>query len=205
MEAQRPPTKQGTQLTLGRAIQLARINIVHRPGRSAITGIGIMLGVAFLTYVLLWGIVNRSIMGEEVATDIYQVQQRWLVSLSLLTCAVGVMNTMLMSVVERYREIGTMKCLGAPDWFIFRLFVCEAAFMGLAGSVFGWVLAVLCVFIMSLSSFGLEGVLSFPLTSTFWALFLSIGVGTALAIGSAIYPSHYASHMPPAAAMRVEF
>lgn len=200
-----PAQRHGEKLTLRRAIQLATINIVHRPGRSAITGVGVMLGVAFLTYVVLWGAVNRAVLGESVLTPTYVIQQRWLVSLSLLTCAVGVTNTMLMSVVERYREIGTMKCLGAPDWFIFRLFVCEAAFLGIAGSAGGWLLALLSVVLMALVNHGLAGLAALPLVSSLSTLGLALVVGTFLSIGSAFYPARYASGMPPAAAMRAEF
>ena len=56
--------------------------------------------------------------------DIAQTQKHtWLVVMSLLVSAVGITNSMLMSVTERYKEIGTMKCLGALDSFIVKLFL----------------------------------------------------------------------------------
>jgi len=51
--------------------------------------------------------------------------------LSLLVCAVGIVNAQLMAVTERFREIGTMKCLGALDRFVLRLFILEAGMQGL--------------------------------------------------------------------------
>jgi putative ABC transport system permease protein len=49
-------------------------------------------------------------------------KQRWIIILSLLVCVVGIVNAQLMAVTERFREIGTMKCLGALDRFVLRLF-----------------------------------------------------------------------------------
>ena len=48
-------------------------------------------------------------------------KERWILFLSLLVCVVGIVNTQLMAVADRFREIGTMKCLGALDRFILRL------------------------------------------------------------------------------------
>ena len=58
---------------------------------------------------------------EEIRND--RIQTRWLLGLALLVAFVGILNAMLMSVTERFREIGTMKCLGALDGFIVRLFL----------------------------------------------------------------------------------
>ena len=75
------------------------------------------------------------------------IQQRskdtWLVVLSLLVCLVGIANAMLMSVTERFREIGTMKCMGALDGFIIKLFILESSFMGTAGTIIGVVVGLL--------------------------------------------------------------
>ena len=49
---------------------------------------------------------------------------------------------MLMSVTERFREIGTMKCLGALDGFIVKLFLIESLFQGMAGTVMGVLLGL---------------------------------------------------------------
>jgi hypothetical protein len=62
-----------------------------------------------------------------------RIQTRWLMSLALLVAFVGILNAMLMSVTERFREIGTMKCLGALDSFIIKLFLIESLFQGGVG------------------------------------------------------------------------
>src|SRR5207302_8443155 len=71
-----------------------------------------------------------------------EAQTRWLVGLALLVAFVGILNAMLMSVTERFREIGTMKCLGALDGFIVKLFLLESAFQGIVGTLIGIVLGL---------------------------------------------------------------
>ena len=78
----------------------------------------------------------------------------WLISLSLLVCAVGITNAMLMSVMERFRDIGTMKCLGALDSFILKLFLLESLFLGLAGSLLGSLTGTLLTTLSLLYKYG---------------------------------------------------
>jgi putative ABC transport system permease protein len=61
--------------------------------------------------------------------------------IALLVSALGIANTMLMSVLERRREIGIMKAVGATDWQLQALFVIEGALIGLVGGSLGLLLA----------------------------------------------------------------
>ncbi|MBQ6394479.1 ABC transporter permease [Candidatus Saccharibacteria bacterium] len=63
--------------------------------------------------------------------------------IALLAAAVGIINTLLMSVQERTREIGLMKALGMSKAKIFVLFATEAILLGFWGSVFGMILSIL--------------------------------------------------------------
>lgn len=99
-----------------------------RPARQLATGAGVALGVAFYAY--LQGVRTLGIADD-------QAKLRLLAAMSLALCAVGIANTMLMSVTERYREIGTLKCLGATDTFIGKVFVIESLIVGLASSLVG--------------------------------------------------------------------
>src|SRR5204863_933204 len=72
---------------------------------------------------------------QEITND--RIQTRWLLGLALLVAFVGILNAMLMSVTERFREIGTMKCLGAHDSFTIKLFLIESLFQGVVGTVLG--------------------------------------------------------------------
>ncbi|KKK92645.1 hypothetical protein LCGC14_2700850, partial [marine sediment metagenome] len=78
----------------------------------------------------------------------------WLIIISFMVCVVGVANAMLMSVTERFREIATMKCLGALDSFIMIIFVMESSLQGLAGGIIGVVVGALLGMMRSAWSFG---------------------------------------------------
>ena len=138
----------------------------------------------------------------------------WLIVLSLLVCVVGIVNSMLMSVSERVREIGTMKCLGALDRFIVKLFLLESSFQGVIGTLVGLMLGFLLSFTRALFSyfyadpttetwhfFALEHFPAFAIIqSAFWAFL----VGSILSVGAAIYPAYGAAKMQPVDAMRVD-
>src|SRR5262245_43736663 len=113
-----------------------------------ITAAGVLLGIAFLGSTFAQSIIasHTEIVTEGLSAAQREMQQAaakdrqlWLVSLSLIVCTVGIANSMLMSVTERFKEIGTMKCLGAMDGFIVKLFLLEAGFLGMVASVLGWI------------------------------------------------------------------
>jgi putative ABC transport system permease protein len=58
-------------------------------------------------------------------------------SIALTVASLGIVNTMVMSILERTREIGVMKAIGAGDSDVRRIFLIEASLIGLAGGVFG--------------------------------------------------------------------
>ena len=83
---------------------------------------------------------TKLVSGDIIAVPDINERYRsiWLVVMSLLVCSVGITNSMLMSVTERFKEIGTMKCLGALDSFVVTLFLLESGMMGICASVLGW-------------------------------------------------------------------
>ena len=160
--------------------------------RMLITALGIALGIAFFAYVQAYA----AIAGASSATDQASADRlEWLAITSLAMCLVGVTNSMLMSVTERYREIGTIKCLGASDGFIVKVFFLEAVLLGLLGSSMG-----------SLAGAGLVALVTRGLGFEPFLLVLakSIALGLVLTVLSAIAPAIQAARMPAAAALRVE-
>src|SRR5687768_6986949 len=93
-----------------------------------------------------------------------RLQRRWLTGLALLVALVGILNAMLMSVTERYREIGTMKCLGALDSFIVKLFLIESLFQGVVGTIVGVVMGLALSMISLSSSYGKNAWRNAPVT-----------------------------------------
>jgi ABC-type lipoprotein release transport system permease subunit len=208
------PNQIGQQIMLpwGKSLAMTKNNITVRLGRSIVTASGIFLGIAFLSSVLTGTAIMLGARGEAFQADAgLQARNIWLVTLSLVVSTVGVVNSMLMAVTERYREIGTMKCLGALDRFIVRLFLLESGLLGFLGSLAGGAVG----FGLSCLLYGLKlgwsslgkmsavslGGLQLPLGL---ALGLAVALGTVLSVLAALYPAWRAARMPPAAALRTE-
>jgi four helix bundle protein len=127
----------------------------------------------------------------------------WIVIVSLAVTVIGVANALLMSVTERFREIGTMKCLGALSVFIRRLFLIESALIGLAGSVIGVIAGVLLTLVVYGVTYGFALVFgSLAYGPLLLAALAAVVTGTVLAMVAALYPARFASRMVPATALR---
>jgi ABC-type antimicrobial peptide transport system permease subunit len=129
----------------------------------------------------------------------------WIIGISLLVTIIGITNSMLMSVTERFRDIGTMKCLGAESGFIRRIFLIEASVMGLVGGVFGVLVGNLFALTLTLVTYG-PTLLGQALVAELSALGLggavSLAVGALLSVLASLYPAEFAARMLPAAALR---
>ncbi len=144
-------------------------------------------------------------ISEEEERQAQGSKRIWLVVMSLLVCGVGITNAMLMSVTERFQEIGTMKCLGALDSFIVRLFLIEALALGILGSVLGMLLghlAMLGIFAIREGSLSVAAKMDWGQMLTY--LLLCVLIGTVITLISAIAPAVRAARMRPAVALRSE-
>jgi len=118
-------------------------------------------------------------------------------AISLLVGGIGVMNIMLVSVLERTREIGIRKALGAKERDIWGQFLIEAAFLSLAGGIIG----VIVGWVVS-SIVNSTGLMSTVVTADIVILAVSVSVGIGLFFG--FYPAWNASHLNPIEALRSE-
>jgi len=221
------------QLPFSKAVEIAFKSIKIRFWRSIITAAGIFLGIAFFTSVRMSGeftTIQRHVIEQKkaaiaagtlrpTAEDIRQVNSleanaaeersaamrlRWLSIMALIVCTVGITNAMLMSVTERYKEIGTMKCLGALDSLVVKLFFIEACFLGFVASALGFVLGWAVISVIRVFTDGTE-VFGGPYwVATLNLLGVSVAIGTVLTFVATILPAMRAAEMPPAAALRVE-
>lgn len=128
----------------------------------------------------------------------------WLISLSLVVCAVGIANAMLMSVTERYREIATLKCLGALDGSIMTIFVIEAGLLGSVGGLIGAILGGVLGILRMVLPYGMIAANSIPWLFILFCILVSIVIGILIAAVAAIYPSFKAARLAPMEAMRIE-
>jgi predicted lysophospholipase L1 biosynthesis ABC-type transport system permease subunit len=182
------------RLPLSKAAEIAWRGLRVRLTRSLLTLLTIAMSIAFLVFI--W--TTRTL--APISATQSAGRTLWLLVLSMLVCLVGISNAMLMSVMERFREIGTMKCLGALDSFILKLFFLESLFLGAAGSVGGVLAGMLLALPRVARSSGGE----VP-----WGAMLGIGassagIGLLITAAAAVYPAWRAARMDPIEAMRVE-
>ncbi len=207
--------KVGKQLSLPfrNALGMSIRSLKIRFGRSIIVTMSILLGIAFLMSVFSTNAFNATLMekGPEniqalMRTNMEELHTRsiWLVSLSLLVCVVGIINAMLMSVTERSREIGTMKCLGALDRFVMELFLLESLMHGLIGSLLGVIIGIFVMTFVFLFQYGRLIISFFPAVTLLKYALISVVLGTVIAIVGAVYPAYVSARMEPAEAMRRE-
>jgi len=196
--------KRQIELPWSKAFRMSLNSIRIRFWRSMITAAGIFLGIAFLQSVLTTSAILEAI--GEGYDDALRLRQTWLVVMSLLVSTVGVVNSMLMSVTERYREIGTMKCLGALDKLVVKLFLIEAVLTGLVASILGSLIGTMAMLLVHWIRFGSRFGVAFAGAWQHLLANLAMGVtiGTVLALVAAWYPAWRAAKMPPAAALRTE-
>ncbi|RZN43453.1 MAG: ABC transporter permease [Methanophagales archaeon ANME-1-THS] len=124
-------------------------------------------------------------------------------AIALVIASIGIMNTMLMSVMERTHEIGVMKAIGAKSRDVLSLFLLESSMVSLAGGVVGCVIGVLLARIISLiagSALGIEFVASVKAVVLLGGIAVAMGVG----VLSGFYPARKASKMSPVEAVRYE-
>ncbi len=129
-------------------------------------------------------------------------------SLALAVASLGIVNTLVMAILERRREIGILKALGAADRDIRRLFFAEAGVMGLLGGIFGVTLGWL---IGTALTFGTNVYLRqrdlppIDLSSIpWWMVAGAIGFSIVVSLAAGIYPASRAAKLNPVEALRYE-
>ncbi len=184
-------------LRFSKAWEITIKSIKIRLARSLITAAGIALGIAFYSSVRAAGLFPSEGVGAEALAAAHR--QQWLAVMALMVCFVGIMNSMLMSVTERFKEIGTMKCLGALNRDIIMLFFLEAMLMGLTASFLGWLVGWLIVVVIHLFTGGFQPAF---IGGSLVQMLLSTGIGVAITLLAGIPPAINAARMAPAVALR---
>lgn len=127
-------------------------------------------------------------------------------AVSLLVAAIGIANTMMMSIYERTKEIGVIKVLGCSLKNIKQMFLTEAAFIGLIGGVTGLILSFIISAVINIltghgAAMGIEGNISYiPVWLVLVATAFAMLVGTA----AGYFPALRAMRLSPLAAIKTE-
>ncbi|MGD0760196.1 MAG: FtsX-like permease family protein [Candidatus Sulfotelmatobacter sp.] len=129
-------------------------------------------------------------------------------SLALAVASIGIVNTLVMAILERRREIGIMKAIGASDGDVKKLFFAEAGAMGLlggmAGVALGWAIGKVIntgtnVYLRS-QSLPADNFWAVP----WWLVLFAIGFAVLVSLISGLYPAGRAARLDPVQALRYE-
>lgn len=138
--------------------------------------------------------------------NVFDIIQSLLISIgaiSLIVASMGIMNTMLVSVMERTHEIGIMKAIGAKNSDIMSLFIIEAGFISLIGGILGIFFGIIGAYAIS-SWTSTSLLIDVPAMVSFDVLLFGITLAVFVGIGSGLYPARQASKMSPVEAVRYE-
>jgi len=129
-------------------------------------------------------------------------------SLALIVASIGIVNTLVMAILERRREIGIMKAIGASDGDVKAIFFAEAGSMGILGGivgvVFGWgigqVINMATNLYLKSQSFPPEHFWAVP----WWLVAFAILFAFFVSLLSGLYPAGRAARLDPVQALRYE-
>ncbi|MFZ7102215.1 MAG: ABC transporter permease [Peptococcaceae bacterium] len=132
-------------------------------------------------------------------------------SITLLVAALGIINTMIMSIYERTREIGIMKVIGASFFDIRMLFLTEAGLIGLIGGICGLGLSYGSSMIINHFGSGFinggmppgEAANSLSIIPS-WLVMFALGFSILIGVGAGLYPANRAVNLSPISAIRNE-
>lgn len=215
-----PETEKIAILPYRKVFQIAWQGLRIRLVKTFLVTSCITLALAFLTYILfsngmVAGVAERAsealrqrLAREGILEQMLSAEQRtqtaWMLGIALMISFVGIVNAMLISVTERFREIGTMKCLGGLDSFIVKLYLFESLCQGIVGTALGMVIGLVLAYAEGVSLFGREAWTLLPAASVLRILAASFFSGVGLTVLGALYPAWSAAHMEPVDAMRSE-
>jgi putative ABC transport system permease protein len=128
--------------------------------------------------------------------------------IALMTASLGIVNTMVMSILERKREIGVLISLGADVGDIRLLFLVESAVIGALGAgggiILGWIISRIASAIANIIM-AREGIPAMELFSLpLWLITISFSIGVIVSIVAGLYPAGRAARVDPVEALRGE-
>ena len=150
--------------------------------------------------------LNDTLEGAKRAFLILDLVLALIGSIALAVSSLGIMNTMVMSILERTREIGIMKAIGGSDGDIRRIFLIEASAIGglggVAGVALGWLVGRAINFGANVYIQQQGGTTGNLFSLPFWLIGAAIGFSIAVSLMAGSYPAARAARLNPIQALR---
>jgi putative ABC transport system permease protein len=134
---------------------------------------------------------------QQKTQDMFNFVLAVIAGISLLVGGIGIMNIMLASVLERIKEIGVRRSLGAKQNDIVLQFLFEAIFISLLGGIIGIILGVGSAKIIAAAA-------EIPTVVSWWSIVLSFGVAASVGLVFGLFPARKAARQDPIKALRIE-
>lgn len=214
-----PGVLRGIGMLFGRgaAGRLAAANALRNPERSSRTAIGLVIGVTLITMFVVatqsWLVIIRQAAasdpqlyrGTENVLTVTMLVFSVLVGFSALIAAVGVVNSLSLSVLHRRRELGLLRALGLSAAQVRRMILAESAQLTVAAVVCGLALGTLYGWIGAQTLLGQLPGAGLIAPAAPWPFIALIAVSAALlAVGASVAPTRRATRVPPVEALAVE-
>lgn len=178
--------------------------IKRRIDRATITIASIALGIAFLSTLTMTDALYQAYAlagGARLSVETYQY---WLMLVALVVSVVGITNAMLIAVYERYKEIGTMKCLGAMDEHILLLFLVESLVQGAVGGIAGFIAGIFGALLSVGFTIGFGVILKVPASEVILLFVGSTLLSVVISVVATLYPAFRAAKLNPVEALSYE-
>ena len=150
--------------------------------------------------------LNDALEGAKRAFLILDIILGLVGSIALAVASLGIMNTMVMSILERTREIGIMKAIGGSDSDVRRIFLIEASIIGLlgggAGIMLGWVVGRIINFGANYYIVQQGGTAGNLFSLPLWLIASALGFSIFVSLAAGAYPARRAARLDPIHALR---
>ena len=191
---------------MSKALAFSARSVRIRMGRMIVVVMGVASAIAFVIVLLSLDQILVEIQKKqlEAGADLSGFR-KWWIAVAVLISITGITNAILMSVTERIKEIGTIRCLGAMSRHIIMIFLFEAMFLGLVGGLVGGIGGILVTLAYSTLSYGWALVApAFTFLKMLSLMGIALVFSVCLCVVSAVYPVYFAAKLEPADAMRYE-
>ena len=141
-------------------------------------------------------VVPASLLNQQNKTQkIFTIVMSSIASISLLVGGIGIMNIMLATILERTKEIGLMRALGARKSDIKNQFIVESVTISAVGALLG-------IFMGVILSFAIQSFADWPVQWSFFSIILAVGVCLVIGVGFGYYPAKKAAELDPILALQ---